>query len=174
MTSDLDHFHPCALPRSRVMSCDDPISGRRGDSAVPYSFIYIDTYKLCYPVELFNHDVFLAVGRYGHCKVLLEFKHLISTDQQHSICLTISISHHHHHHHHNHFTVLFPGPPGWVGARRELLDFMVQGEINRGRHNDRPAGCHSIRTNQLPPPPSPIFFYRPDALPATQPTASKH
>jgi len=29
--------------------------------------------------------------------------------------------------HHNHFTALFPEPPGWTGARRELLDFMVQG-----------------------------------------------
>jgi len=67
----------------------------------------------------------------------------------------------------------FPGPPGWAGARRELLDFMVQGKINRGRHFVHPAGHHSIQTNQCPPPPSPIF-YRPDALPATQPTVSKH
>jgi len=29
---------------------------------------------------------------------------------------------------------------------------MVQGKINRGRHNDHPAGRHSIRTNQRPPP----------------------
>jgi len=44
-----------------------------------------------------------------------------------------------------------------------------------GRHNDHPDGRHSIWTsNQCPPPPSPIFFYRPDALPAAQPTASKH
>jgi len=43
-----------------------------------------------------------------------------------------------HTHRHNHFTALFPGPPAWAGARRELLDFMVQGEINRGSH--RPAG----------------------------------
>jgi len=50
---------------------------------------------------------------------------------------------------------------------------MVQGKINRGRHTDHPAGRHSIRTNQCPPPLSPIF-YRPDALPAAQPTASKH
>jgi len=35
---------------------------------------------------------------------------------------------------------LSPGPPGWAGARRELLDFMVQGKINRGRHTDHPAG----------------------------------
>ena len=33
-----------------------------------------------------------------------------------------------------------------------------QGKINRGRHIDHPAGCHSIRTNQCPPPPFPIFF----------------
>ena len=55
---------------------------------------------------------------------------------------------------HTTITVLrpfFPGPPGWAGARRELLDFMVQGKINRG---DTPT----IRTNQCPPPPSPIFF----------------
>jgi len=34
----------------------------------------------------------------------------------------------------NRFMALFPGPPGWADARRELLDFMVQGKINRGRH----------------------------------------
>jgi len=60
--------------------------------------------------------------------------------------------------HHNRFTALFPGPSGWASARRELLDFMVQGKINRGRHTDHPYGRHSIRTKQCPPPPSPIFF----------------
>jgi len=77
-------------------------------------------------------------------------------------------------HHHNRFTALFPGPLGWAGARRELLDFMVHEEINRGRHTDHPAGRHSIRTNQCPPPPSPAYFYGQDALPAAQPTVSKH
>jgi len=48
----------------------------------------------------------------------------------------------------------FPGPPRWAGARRELLDFMVQGKINRGRHPGHPDGRHSIRSNQCPPPPS--------------------
>jgi len=56
----------------------------------------------------------------------------------------------------------------------ELLDFMVQEKINRGRHTNHPAGRHSIRTNQCPPPPCSPFFYRMDALPAAQPTASKH
>ena len=51
---------------------------------------------------------------------------------------------------------------------------MVQGKINRGRHTDHTAGRHSIRTNQCLPLPSLHIFYRPDALPAAQPTASKH
>jgi len=76
--------------------------------------------------------------------------------------------------HNNRFTTLLLGPPGWAGARTELLDFMVQGKINRDRHTDHLAGHHSIRTNQCPPPPSPPFFYRLDALPAAQPTVSKH
>jgi len=42
--------------------------------------------------------------------------------------------------HHNLFTALFLGPPGWAGARRELLEFMMQGDINRDRHTDHPAG----------------------------------
>ena len=40
----------------------------------------------------------------------------------------------HHHHQHNRFTALFAAPPGWASARRELLDFMVLGKINRGRY----------------------------------------
>ena len=59
--------------------------------------------------------------------------------------------------HHNRFTAL--GPPGWAGARRELLDFMMQGKINRGRQTNHPAGRHSIRTNQCPPPPSSQYFF---------------
>jgi len=52
----------------------------------------------------------------------------------------------------------FPAPPGWAGARRELLDFIVHGKINRGRHTDHPAERHSVRINQCPPPPSPHIF----------------
>jgi len=95
-------------------------------------------------------------------------------EQSFTACMPFLMASSTFHHHHNHFTALFPGPVGWAGARRELLDFMVQGKINRGRHTDHPAGCHSIRTTQCPPPSSPHIFYRPDALPAAQPTASKH
>ena len=61
--------------------------------------------------------------------------------------------------HHNRFTALFPGPPGWAGDRREILDFMVQGKINRGRHTDHPVGRHSIRTRQCLPPSSHLKYY---------------
>jgi len=57
-----------------------------------------------------------------------------------------------HKNHHSHFTALFPGLSGWASARRETFDFMVQGKINRGRHTDHPAGRHSVRINQCPPP----------------------
>jgi len=54
-------------------------------------------------------------------------------------------------HTHNRFMALFLGPPMWAGARRELLDFMVQWKINRGRYTNHLARCHSIWTNQCPP-----------------------
>jgi len=60
-------------------------------------------------------------------------------------------------HTHNRSMALFPGPPGWAGAT-ELLDFMVRGKINRGRHTNHPAGHHSIQTKQCPPPSSLMSF----------------
>ena len=44
----------------------------------------------------------------------------------------------------------------------------MQGKINRGRHTDHPAGRHSIRNNQCPLPPSPIFTGRMLFLPPSQ------
>jgi len=47
---------------------------------------------------------------------------------------------------------------------------MVQGEIYRGRHTDHPAGRHSIRTNQCPPPPFPHILRA--GCPSCRPTNS--
>jgi len=49
-TSAVDHFHAAELPCTRVKSRDDPISDRRGDSAVPGCFIYIDYFVSCVDV----------------------------------------------------------------------------------------------------------------------------
>jgi len=73
-------------------------------------------------------------------------------------------------HHHNRYMALFPGPPRWASARRELQDFMVQGKIIRGRHTDHTAGRHSIWTIQCLPPPSPIFLQA--GCPSCRPTNS--
>jgi len=64
----------------------------------------------------------------------------------------------------------FPEPSGWACARRDLLDFMVQGEINRGRYTDHLTGRHSVQINQCPPPPSPHVFtgWMPFLLPNQQ------
>jgi len=48
---------------------------------------------------------------------------------------------------------------------------MVQRKINRGRHTDHPAGRHSIRANQCPPPPSPHIFLQ-AGCPSYRPTNS--
>jgi len=53
-----------------------------------------------------------------------------------------------------------------------LLDFYGAGEDNGGRGTDSPGGRHPNRFNSAPT--TPKVFYRPDALPAAQPTASKH
>jgi len=62
------------------------------------------------------------------------------------------------------------GANWWASARRELLDYMVQGKVNRGRHTDHPAGRHSIWTNQCSPPPSPHFLQA--GCPSCRPTNS--
>jgi len=45
-----------------------------------------------------------------------------------------------------------------------------KGRLNRDRHTDHPAVCHSIRINQCPPPPSPIFLQA--GCPSCRPTNS--
>ena len=70
----------------------------------------------------------------------------------------------------NRFTALFRDHLGEPLPEEKLLDFMVQGKINRGRCTDHPAGRHSIRTNQSPPPPYPIFLEA--GCPSCRPTNS--
>jgi len=77
-----------------------------------------------------------------------------------------------HTHTHTHLTALFPGLPGWAGTRKDFTEARdsewqwhtlgyVQKSAPRSRQITMPAPHHSV-------------FYRPDALPATQPIASKH
>ena len=100
-----------------------------------------------------KNGIFVSISRVTPCKNNWQTQHLSYSNNVFKISIFRQ-----YHHHHNHFTAPLPGPPGWAGTRRELLDLTVQGKTNRGRHKDYPAGCHSIRTNQCPPPSSPTFL----------------
>jgi len=81
-----------------------------------------------------------------------------------------------HTHPHTHSTALFPGLPGWAGTRKvkpiwislkqetvsgSAISWVICQSAPRSRQITTPAPHHSV-------------FYRPDALPTAQPTASKH
>ena len=51
----------------------------------------------------------------------------------------------------------FSGTTRVSRCRKRTSGLYSAGKISRGRHTDHPAGYHSIRTNQCPPPPSPDF-----------------
>ena len=128
------------------------------------SLAYMENTLLIHLVQLlvkksFSQDLFRAKQTSAYIVIMEEYLVRWSLLCQWVVLLGLSLSVIYVTPHHIRFTALFPGPPGWAGARRELLDFMAQGEINRGRHTDHPAGCHSIRTNQCPPPPSPHYVW---------------
>jgi len=81
-----------------------------------------------------------------------------------------------HTHTHTHLMALFPGLPGWADTRKKKpiwillkqetvsgsgISWAICKSAPRSRQITTPAAHHSV-------------FYRPDALPATQPTVSKH
>jgi len=70
----------------------------------------------------------------------------------------------------------FPGLPRWAGTRKvKTIWILVKQETVSGSGISR-AGCKSApRSRQITiPAPHYSVFYRPDALPVTQPTASNH
>jgi len=83
----------------------------------------------------------------------------------------VKTDHSTHAHAHNHFTALFWDHPGQPVPEENFWTLWCMGRLTEA-DTDRPAGRHSIWTNQCPP--HPPIFYRPDALPATHPTVSKH
>jgi len=77
---------------------------------------------------------------------------------------------------HTHLTALFPGLPGWAGTRKvKPIRILLKQETVSGSGISwavcKSASCFRQITT---PAPHHSVFYRPDALPAAQPTASKH
>ena len=86
----------------------------------------------------------------------------------------------HTYHHHHITTVLWPffrDHPGELVPEQNFWTLWCKGRLTEAdtqaiRLGATPSGL--TKNNQCPPPPYPPFFYRLDALPAAQPTVSKH
>ena len=79
-------------------------------------------------------------------------------------------------HTHTRLTALYPGLPGWGGTRKvKPVWILLKQEIVSGSGISW-AICKSAPRSRQKTTPAPhrSVFYRPDALPAAQPTASKH
>ena len=77
---------------------------------------------------------------------------------------------------HTRLTALFPGIPGWAGTRKAKPNWILLKQETVSGSGISWAICKSApRSRQITmPAPHLSVFYRPDALPAAQPTASKH
>jgi len=73
-------------------------------------------------------------------------------------------------------TALCPGLPGWAGTRKVKPIWILLKQETMSGSGIRWAICKSApRSRQIAmPAPHLSVFYRPDALPAAQPTVSKH
>ena len=80
-------------------------------------------------------------------------------------------------HTHTRLTALFPGLLGWAGTRKVKAIWILLKQETVSGSDISWAICKSApRSRQIttPAPHHSVFFYRPGALPAAQPTASKH
>ena len=79
-------------------------------------------------------------------------------------------------HIHTCLTALFPGLPGWAGTRKVKPIWILLKQETVSGSGISWATCKSVpRSRQITTSaPHHSVFYRPDALPAAQPTASKH
>ena len=81
-----------------------------------------------------------------------------------------------HTHTHTRLTALFPGFPGWAGTKKVKPIWILLKQETASGSGISWAICKSTpRSRQITmPAPQHSVFYRPDVLPADQPTASKH
>ena len=77
-------------------------------------------------------------------------------------------------HTHTHLTALCPGLPGWAGTRKvKPIWILLKQETMSGSGISWAIYKSAPRSRQITmPAPNRSVFYRPDALPATQPTVS--
>ena len=81
-----------------------------------------------------------------------------------------------HTHTHTHLTALFPGIPRWAGTRKVKPIWILLKQETVSGSGISWAICKSAPRSRQTTTPAPYHsvFYRPDGLPAAQPTTSKH
>jgi len=89
---------------------------------------------------------------------------------------TFLVHTHTHTHTRSRLTALFPGLSGWASTKKvKPIWFSLKRDSERQWHQlGHMQVCISLHTDNHASTPPLSFFYRPDALPAAQPTASKH
>jgi len=111
-----------------------------------------------------------------HTQLSLTYYYNYTLLWQHAdISLTVTFTHTHTHTH-TRLTALCPGLPGWAGTRKvQPIWILLKQETVSGSGTSW-AVCKSAPRSRKITTPAPhcSVFYRPDALPAAQPTASKH
>ena len=103
---------------------------------------------------------------------VIEIQQATGYASQHNLCL----SHTHTHTHTHPFNGPFPGLPRWAGTRKVKPIWILLKQETVSGSGISWAICKSApRSRQITTPaPHHSVFYRLDALPAAQPTASKH
>ena len=90
------------------------------------------------------------------------------------VLATLSLYHHSqsyiHTTHHDCFTALLQDHPGEPVPKENFWTIWCKGRLTKADRPTNPAGRHSIRTNQFPPPPSPHFLQA--ECPSCHPTNS--
>ena len=77
-------------------------------------------------------------------------------------------------HTHTRLTAIFPGLPRWAGTRKAKPIWILLKQETVSGSGISWNICTSLQTDNHVSISPLSFFYRPDALPAAQPTASKH
>jgi len=124
-------------------------------------------------------------AQYFACTTAIQWHHHVRhrriTDKSSYWLLTNTHARTHAHTHthtntHNRLTALCPGQPGWAGTRKVKPNWILLKQETVSGSGISWAKCKSApRSRQITTPaPHHSVFYRPDALPAAQPTASKH
>jgi len=92
------------------------------------------------------------------------------------VCVCVRARAHAHTHTHTRLMALCPGLPRWAGTRKVKPIWILLKQETVSGSGISWAICKSARRSRETTTPTPhhSVFYRPDTLPATQPTASKH